>query len=110
MDRKDWLRVCGADEIAEGYGRQVILGEETVAVFKCEGRFYGLHGICPHRGGPLGMGDVEAMAVVCPLHGWAFDLEDGTMRGNPIVTVPTYDVIVEEDAVYLKKEPRETMA
>ena len=35
---------------------------------------------CPHKGGPLCDGIVSGTAVVCPLHGWRFDLD--TRRGD----------------------------
>jgi nitrite reductase (NADH) small subunit len=36
-----------------------------------------LDGVCPHEGGPLGEGIVEDGKVVCPWHGYPFDVHTG---------------------------------
>jgi len=33
--------------------------------------------VCPHRGGPLGEGRIEGHRVLCPWHGYRFDLRSG---------------------------------
>ena len=36
-----------------------------------------LQNTCPHEGGQLSAGWIEDGAVVCPLHGYKFDLTNG---------------------------------
>jgi nitrite reductase/ring-hydroxylating ferredoxin subunit len=95
------VHVCRESEIEEGRSCAVEAFGRTIAVFRDRGRLCAIDDHCPHRGGPLNLGDVENGAVICPLHGWAFDLESGTMRGNPRIVVPTYDVEVEAGDVYV---------
>ncbi|MDT4914905.1 MAG: hypothetical protein QOC66_4033 [Pseudonocardiales bacterium] len=38
---------------------------------------------CTHRGGPLHEGEVSDGCVVCPWHGSAFSLADGSVQGGP---------------------------
>jgi 3-phenylpropionate/trans-cinnamate dioxygenase ferredoxin component len=107
-ERTGRVRVCAASEIRERCAKTVEAFGRTVAVFRDHGRLKAIDDFCPHRGGPLGQGDLENGAVICPLHGWAFDLESGRMRGNPRVIVPTYEVTTEGDDVFLgpsKKRP-----
>jgi nitrite reductase (NADH) small subunit len=42
-----------------------------------------LDGVCPHEGGPLGEGIVEDGRVVCPWHGYAFDVHTGATEQDP---------------------------
>ena len=48
--------------------------------------------------------DIENDAVVCPLHGWVFDLKSGAMQGNPKILVKTYDVETKGDEIFVRKK------
>jgi nitrite reductase/ring-hydroxylating ferredoxin subunit len=37
---------------------------------------------CPHAMGDLSKGKVKNGCIVCPNHGWAFSLKDGTCAQN----------------------------
>jgi nitrite reductase/ring-hydroxylating ferredoxin subunit len=87
--------------IAEGCAERVQIGKRMIAVFRDRGELVAIDDACPHRGGPLGKGKVEGGAVVCPLHGWTFDLRTGSLRTNPNVRVRTHAVVVEEDVAYV---------
>lgn len=93
--------VCPASQIREGSSRTVSAFGRTIAVFRDQGALKAIDDECPHRGGPLNLGEIEDGAVICPLHGWCFDLTTGRMRGSPRVGVPVFEVIVEGDAVYV---------
>jgi nitrite reductase (NADH) small subunit len=89
-------------EVREGAPRRVEAFGRTVAVFRRGGALYALDDACPHRGGPLGRGEVDATgAVLCPLHAWAFDLETGLCREHPSVRVGRYRVAEEGGVVRL---------
>ncbi len=49
-----------------------------VAIARRGSQVWVFDGTCPHGGGPLGEGDLVGDTLVCPWHGWAFRLEDGT--------------------------------
>jgi len=41
-----------------------------------QGALYLVHNLCPHRGGPLKFGYIDAAgALVCPMHGNAYPVE-----------------------------------
>ncbi|HEY6422175.1 MAG TPA: nitrite reductase small subunit NirD [Pseudonocardiaceae bacterium] len=71
-------RLGRMDQIPVGEGRAFAVGDEQVAVFRPRGGgLHALQAICPHRGGPLADGLIDAGQVVCPLHNHAFRLADG---------------------------------
>jgi nitrite reductase/ring-hydroxylating ferredoxin subunit len=83
----EFVAVCRVEDVPEGRGLPVDVAGLRVAVFNDGGRFHALLGTCPHAGGSLGLGWVEAGEVVCPLHHWQFRLETGrctTVRGESI--------------------------
>src|ERR671937_3106150 len=73
--------VENAEAIAVGQGTLVESGGLAVAVFNGGGgRFYACGALCPHEDGPLAEGWIEGDAVVCPWHGFDFDLTTGQCR------------------------------
>jgi len=78
------------EAIPLGEGRVYCVGRRTLAVFRPrDGRLYAMENRCPHRGGPLADGIVGGGVVICPLHGWKFDLASGRCA-NEGLQVKTY--------------------
>jgi nitrite reductase (NADH) small subunit len=98
-------RLGPLEEIPLGEGRAYIVGDATVAVFRLrDGSVRALSAVCPHRGGPLADGQLDAKVVICPLHLNAFDLTTGcSTTGEYALTV--YAVHVDDDG-YLVVTPR----
>jgi nitrite reductase (NADH) small subunit len=89
-----------AAAIAVGQGTLVESDGVTVAVFNAgSGRFYACGAICPHEDGPLAEGWIEGSAVVCPWHGFDFDLATGACQVAEGLSVPVYAVRVVDGAV-----------
>ncbi|GBC84636.1 3-phenylpropionate/cinnamic acid dioxygenase ferredoxin subunit [bacterium HR11] len=97
-----WRRVGRPEDFPEGRGRPVFYGQWRIAVFRVGGRLYAVGHDCPHQGGPLSQGRlVEGPCVVCPLHGWTFDLRTGRSVNVPGASVPTLPVETRADGVYV---------
>ena len=88
-------KVAEAAEVLEGQGRVVDVAGRTLALFNVGGTFYAIDNACPHRGGPLGEGDVEGAIVICPWHAWRWDVTTGCNANNPAVRVACYPVTEE---------------
>lgn len=88
-------KVATVDEMEEGFGKLVETDSKRIALFKHGGKFYALDDTCPHQEGPLSEGDIEDCEVVCPWHGWRFNLETGISPINEETKVETYPVKVE---------------
>ena len=97
----DFLNALDAAALLPGKGETVLLAGKRIAVFNVDGQFYALDDDCPHRGGPLGPGWVEAgkCTVACPLHGWEFDIKTGACLTVPARPVRAYPVRVVEGKV-----------
>jgi nitrite reductase (NADH) small subunit len=72
------------EQIPMGEGRTFVVGDEPVTVFRTrDGRLFASSATCPHGQGPLADGLIGGTKVVCPLHGFAFDLGSGRcLNGN----------------------------
>ena len=69
-------KVADLSEVPVGRSKVVMLNNKAIALFNIEGKFYALHNLCPHEGGPLNEGRVKGHVVACPWHR-AFDLPRG---------------------------------
>ncbi len=101
-DLSEYSRICHIDEIKEKEGRRYYINNVEIAVFKVEGEIYILNNICPHQHSALIYdGFIEKGCVVCPAHGWMFDLRTGKLltggRG-----LETYPVCITDGIVYSK--------
>jgi nitrite reductase/ring-hydroxylating ferredoxin subunit len=95
----EFVAVARADEIPPGEGRSILVGEKRIAVFNMDGTFHAMDGVCLHRDGPVGEGDLEGAVVTCPWHGWQYDVTTGRNVFDPAIGLETYPVRVEDGAV-----------
>lgn len=95
-----FVRVARVGDIPAGRGMLVEWNGFAVALFNAgAGRFYACSPLCPHEDGPLAEGWLEGGVVVCPWHGFDFELQTGRCRVDPDLSVPVYRVRVNGDAV-----------
>src|SRR3990167_8450507 len=70
-------RVAGLNEVAPGQSKVVKVNDKAIALFNIDGKFYAIHNLCPHEGGPLNEGRLKGYVVACPWHDLAFDIRSG---------------------------------
>ena len=70
------------EQIPKGEGRTFAVDGVEIAVFHTRtGEVFATQPDCPHRGGPLADGLLDASKVLCPLHDRAYDLRTGQELG-----------------------------
>ncbi len=86
------------EEIPAGEGRAYAVGGEQIALFHLrDGSVRALQASCPHRGGPLADGLIDESVVVCPLHGFTYDLLTGEEMANGGESVRAYAASIDAD-------------
>ena len=82
--------------IPPGEGRNFEVAGERIAVFHTRaGRIFATQASCPHKNGPLADGLVGGTVLICPLHGWKFDLS----TGKPLMgscELKTYSILLND--------------
>lgn len=98
----DFVKVARFSEIGERRSRLVKLEGEEIALWRVDGKIYAINNVCPHQHfSMLHQGTLDGVYLTCPMHGWAFSLEDGVPRtGNG--KARTYQVKLEGDDVYVE--------
>src|SRR5215831_13163713 len=82
-----------AADIPESKGKLFRVAGEEIAVFKIGEELCGIQNICPHEGGQLSSGKIEGNEVVCPLHGYRFDLKTGACRNDPKLRAKIFTLV-----------------
>lgn len=95
------LVVAKTTDIPAGESTCVEFNGERVAIFNVDGTFFAISDQCPHAGGPLSEGWIEDGKVVCPWHGWCFDL-DPALKEAPNDMVSKFKVTVIGDGIALE--------
>lgn len=120
MTDKTRHKVATTSELSEE-GDHVIVEIDNVeiAVYHVNGDYYAIANFCPHQGGPLCEGELTGHVtadestnwdweydpveknVICPWHGWIFDITDGSCVDTERYRGITYDVELEEDDIFV---------
>jgi nitrite reductase/ring-hydroxylating ferredoxin subunit len=108
--------VCRLVDLPSGERRIVRVGGREIGVFRVGDALYAVRNRCPHQGGPLCAGrvfprivsdvpgefrldeDVPPL-VVCPWHGWQYDMSTGKSYAPGDPHVRSYNVSVEPGSV-----------
>ena len=98
----EFQTVCRVDELPDGEGKTVRVGDKLIAVFRQDGRYFAIDDTCPHMGASLSGGSVENGVVTCPWHAWRFRLGDGAWADNPRIKIGCYSVRVQGDEVQVR--------
>ena len=99
---KEETLVASTYEIPPGSMRYVEVDGLPIALANVGGQIYAFGDSCRHQGGPLSSGVLIDDTVTCPWHGWTYSVRTGKAIVPPIgIRVPTYEVRVENDNVFV---------
>lgn len=102
---EDFLEIAVVGELPAGRAKSVMIGDRKIALFHTSSGFFASENSCPHRGGPLGEGDLIGDEIICPWHLWGFDVATGLCTGNAEIRLTMHDLRVEGDRILVKLNP-----
>jgi nitrite reductase (NADH) small subunit len=86
-----------AAAIPRGEGRTYRVADREIAIFRSRtDRIHAIEARCPHRHGPLADGLMGDGRVMCPLHGYTFDLCSGRPVSGECRAIEVYPVTVDD--------------
>ncbi|MFQ5692925.1 MAG: Rieske (2Fe-2S) protein [Nitrospinota bacterium] len=109
-------------EFQEGDRKILVQDGLEIGVFRVKGGFHAYHNRCAHQGGPVCQGKIiprveediapdrtarglrfsaERTHIVCPWHGYEYDIETGVHPGNRKVRLRKCEVTVRDGEVYV---------
>ena len=98
------VRVLALADLPPGTVKTADLNGRAVAIVNRDGQIHALDNLCPHAGGPLGDGFLDGDHVICPWHGWRFEVTTGACEFAPELKQECFTVKVVDDAIYLTSE------
>lgn len=118
---KDLHQVAPIDDFSSTGSRVIVdIDGHEVAVFRIGDEYHALANFCPHQSGPLCQGELtdcinigdddwewvlerEGQVIQCPWHFWQFDVTTGENVNDSRYRVPTYEAVVEDKIVYVRR-------
>ena len=101
--RDGFVPVAKTTDLSPGQMKWVAVNGERRVLANVQGTFYAISDVCGHRNAPLSRGKLDGYLIECPLHYAQFDVRTGELVNGPVSTaVPTYQVFVEGDTVYIE--------
>ncbi len=98
----NFIKVATVADVPEGAGKTVEVAGKQIALFNVGGKFYAIDNACKHRGGPLGEGEVDGSTVICPWHGWEYDVTTGANLDDASVKFGCYPVKIENTDIMIE--------
>lgn len=102
MTNDDYNQVARLDELPQGKTLCVdVEGREILLCHTAEGVF-AVDNLCSHADARLCEGKLKGQKILCPLHGAAFDVRDGSALTRPAVTpIASHSVKLENNAILI---------
>jgi nitrite reductase/ring-hydroxylating ferredoxin subunit len=94
--------VALASEIPEGERKIVQVGELSIGVFHHDGQWIALRNSCLHRGGPVCTGKLDGNILICPWHGYTYDVTSGQLTLDRSAYLESYPVEIRNGQVHLQ--------
>ncbi|MCB0487921.1 MAG: Rieske (2Fe-2S) protein [Cyclobacteriaceae bacterium] len=102
-----WVKILsGKDEalkrIKPGTTQLLVVHEQRICLARIENEFFAIEDKCSHNGESLSKGKTNYVGeVVCPWHGYRFNLRTGRESGERSRDLETYPVKVDESGFYI---------
>jgi nitrite reductase (NADH) small subunit len=114
--------LCNSEDLGEGARKFFANDSEQIGVIRAGGLLHAFRNVCPHQGGPVCEGlivhkveevlaadktyqgmrfNTNELHIVCPWHGWEFNIATGRCAGDGRHALKRYQVIENNNAIYV---------
>ena len=97
------VKVCRTDEVAPGDTKGFSVPGVTIPIMvtNIDGTSLAAAGVCPHEDVSLLSGKRKDTRVICPGHGYRFDMRTGACSHDPKLRLACYKVTIVESELYV---------
>ncbi|NOJ30444.1 MAG: (2Fe-2S)-binding protein [Nitrososphaeraceae archaeon] len=104
-----YIPVLPVNELKNKEHKVVLLNGKKIILFKTDGKITAISNTCPHKAGPLGDGKIESrpdgMYIVCPWHGWKYNLVTGKVPPGYEGQQAVFDTKIEDGMILVSENP-----
>ena len=102
----DFLRIGPSERFDSPEIRVLTLLGKRVGVWRGEdGAWHAMEMDCRHQNGDLSLGRRDGDIVVCPRHGWRYDLASGACLTEAWAALRRYDIREEDGSLFVSARP-----
>ena len=83
MSDSDYQTIASTQDIPQGKTLCVSINEKEILLCHTAEGFYAVDNLCSHAEARLSDGKLKGQRILCPLHGAAFDVRDGSVLSRP---------------------------
>jgi nitrite reductase/ring-hydroxylating ferredoxin subunit len=102
MSKDYFVASIKENQIKDGQMKAVHLKGKTILLVKQGGQIFGVSNRCPHMGCSFEGGILRDYLVICPCHGWKFDIRNGQYEEIKEVTLTSYKCKIQNGKVYVE--------
>ena len=110
MDKSkySWYKIAESfQELVFGNNRLIVttVNKKKITIAEHAGKLYACGYTCPHAGGILADGHVDALGnIVCPLHHYRFSIQNGRNTSGEGYYLTHWPIETREDGIYVGME------
>ena len=98
---KGYISIGSYLQVEKDRAKIINHGTQSIAVFRHENTLTAISNYCKHQGGPLGEGKIVDGCITCPWHGYQYYPQNGTSPPPFEEKVPTYNVELINENVFI---------
>ena len=102
----DFVASVKDNELMEGKMIAVRLKGKPILLLRVGGEVYGVSNFCPHEGCKLQGGILTSYTLMCPCHGWKFDVRNGQYMEIPQIKLECYRCKTENGKIFVEMPKR----
>lgn len=99
MSKENFVPSIKESEIKEGQMKAVRVKGRPILLVRQGGEVFGVSNRCPHMGCTFEGGILRDYLVMCPCHGWKFDVRNGQYQENKETALQTYRCKIENGKI-----------
>jgi 3-phenylpropionate/trans-cinnamate dioxygenase ferredoxin subunit len=99
---KSFVSSIKEGELGEGKMKAVRLKGKPILLLRVGGEIYGVSNSCPHESCSFQGGILTGYTLMCPCHGWKFDIRNGQYQEIPQVKLSCYPCKVENEKILVE--------
>jgi nitrite reductase/ring-hydroxylating ferredoxin subunit len=103
----EWIKIFGSDaeaktRVPDNSTQLLIIGGKRVCLARHNDEFYAVQDRCTHNGESLSKGKINfAGEVICPWHGYRFDLRSGRACDSSSDDLETYPIKADNTGFFI---------
>jgi methionine sulfoxide reductase heme-binding subunit len=106
IDTSNFILVGNILDIPENRAKVIHSGNESIAIFKYNGKLSAVSNVCKHQNGPLGEGKItDDGCITCPWHGYQYRPEDGCSPPPFPEKVSTFQLLKKDNQLWVNPNP-----